>query len=279
MPIDVRSFAPLRLAMDAVASPPDVMSRYAGKYKLPDPASITMTVQELEEKVSSAGVSHMVLTAPDTANEDLADFIAPIPERFSGIASVNPRGDITGAVRELQHAYNLGFRFLNLASYRDGVRADDHMYYPLYSRAEELSMGVYVHTAFNFGYGLPLNSGRPIHLDRVAADFPDLVLIASHGGWPWVDEMVAVAWHNDNVFIEISAQRPIYMTQEGSGWQPLFNYGNGPLKDRLLWSVSWPYFDLNRHVIETTKLPFAPEVMERMLEDNPRKLLQRVGAL
>jgi predicted TIM-barrel fold metal-dependent hydrolase len=58
------------------------------------------------------------------------------------------------------------------------------------------------------GHTGPLMSsevGRPIYLDRVALDFPELVIVGGHIGYPWTEEAVAVATKHETVFIDTSA--------------------------------------------------------------------------
>ena len=52
---------------------------------------------------------------------------------------------------------------------------------------------------------MPSEVGRPIYLDQVALDFPDLVIVGGHIGYPWTDEAIAVATKHPNVFIDTSA--------------------------------------------------------------------------
>jgi predicted TIM-barrel fold metal-dependent hydrolase len=48
--------------------------------------------------------------------------------------------------------------------------------------------------------------GRPIpYLDDVALDFPDLVIVAGHIGYPWTAEMISLATKYPNVYIDTSA--------------------------------------------------------------------------
>jgi hypothetical protein len=52
----------------------------------------------------------------------------------------------------------------------------------------------------------PSETGRPIpYLDEAALDFPELVIIAGHIGYPWTEEMTAVATIHENVYIDTSA--------------------------------------------------------------------------
>ena len=50
--------------------------------------------------------------------------------------------------------------------------------------------------------------GHPRHLDVVAGDFPELTIIVSHGGYPWVLEAVLLAWKHPHVYLELAAHRP-----------------------------------------------------------------------
>ena len=42
------------------------------------------------------------------------------------------------------------------------------------------------------------------HIDRVACDFPDLKIIISHGGYPYVSETIMVVQRNANVYLDIA---------------------------------------------------------------------------
>ncbi len=53
-----------------------------------------------------------------------------------------------------------------------------------------------------------------IYIDQVALDFPELRIICGHIGWPWTEEMIAVAWKHANVFIDTSAHVPKHYPPE-----------------------------------------------------------------
>ena len=58
------------------------------------------------------------------------------------------------------------------------------------------------------GQGIGLDYARPIRLDAVAAAHPGLTVVAAHFGWPWHMELVAMALHKTNVYIDISGWSP-----------------------------------------------------------------------
>ena len=82
---------------------------------------------------------------------------------------------------------------------------------------------------------MKLELSRPIYLDAVAADFPDLQIVMAHPAWPWQDEQLAVALHKPNTWIDLS------------GWSPrrfapdLVSNIQGALQDRVLFGTDYPF--------------------------------------
>ena len=137
---------------------------------------------------------------PPVTNDFVARCVRDHPDVFCGFASVDPlKGD--AAVTELERAVRmLGLRGLKLHPTAQGFRPDDRAVYPIWEAADALRIPVLVHTGTTgLGAGMPgggrmkLEPSRPIHLDAVAADFPDLQIVMAHPAWPWQDEQLAVA--------------------------------------------------------------------------------------
>ena len=232
-------------------------------------------------EMDEAGVTKAILVAEDfeetlgkkVPNEAIAAGVKKYPDRFFGLASVDPHKG-KKAVQELEHAVkDLEMVGLTLWPCFHKIYSNDKKYYPLYEKCLELGIFVVIHTSVNFSSVSKLDLGRPIYLDEVAMDFPDLRIIASHAGWPWVLEMIAVAWRHPNVYMEISAMRPKYMAREHSGWGPLLNYGNTILQDRIMFATSWPLLPFKRSVEEVQALPLKKSVKEKWLYQNAAKFL------
>lgn len=139
------------------------------------------------------------------ANDEVAGWVAQHPQRFGGLAAVDLR-DPVRAVRELRRCVTeLGFKGLRVIPWLWGLPPNDRRYYPLYAECVELG----VPFCTQVGHTGPLRSsetGRPIpYLDDVALDFPDLTIVGGHIGYPWTEEMVAVARKHENVYIDTSA--------------------------------------------------------------------------
>ena len=223
------------------------------------------------------GEDHEVVTGKRTGNDKLAEFCAADPERLIGFAGADPLKGMDG-VRELERAVrDLGLRGLNIGSFWSQLYPTDARYYPLYSKCVELDVPVILHAANNFSLETVMDHSHPKYIDRVATDFPELKIVATHGGWPWGNELVAVAWRHRNVYIDTASQRPLYMALPNTGWGPLVHFGNSVLQDRILFASRWPELPLRRTIEEIRQLPLKPEVLKKWLGGNAAALLNLDG--
>ena len=156
---------------------------------------------------------------------------------------------------------------------------NDKRLYPLYGKAEELQLPVALHTGVNYHRAHHLRHEQPLMIDEVASDFPDLVLVACHAGWPWVTEMIAVARRHPTVYLDFGGMAPRYLTHDGSGWREMFHHMNTLLSEQILFASDWPTMSLRRCVPEWLSLGLRPEVLEASLATNCERLLRRGGAV
>jgi predicted TIM-barrel fold metal-dependent hydrolase len=78
-------------------------------------------------------------------NRFLADWISVAPERFVGIAHI-PMWDVGAAVAEVEHAYDLGLRAVNLPSPRRQLLSYNHAEWdPLWQVCSERAMTLHTH--------------------------------------------------------------------------------------------------------------------------------------
>jgi predicted TIM-barrel fold metal-dependent hydrolase len=103
---------------------------------------------------------------------------------------------------------------------------------------------------------------RPILLDQVAIDFPELKLIGIHIGVPWTDEMIAMAWKHENVFIGIDAYAPKHMPAA------LLHYMNTYGQDKVLFGTDWPVIHPERAVAEMRDHGLRPAAHEKVMRTN-----------
>ena len=156
----------------------------------------------------------------------------------------------------------------------DGIPASDRRFYPLYTKAAELNIPVRIYSSMNYANDRPYDLGHPRHLDQVAIDFPELTLIGGLGGWPWVNEMVALVRRHPKLHLDTSAHRGKYLGQRGSGWEMLMQFGNTLIQDKVLVGLSsglvgQPYETLIQEYLE---LPLKDTVKEKWLYSNAARV-------
>jgi uncharacterized protein len=227
------------------------------------------------------GARHVVVKAKDVEstfglkvrNEDVATFCREHAGRFIGWAGVDPhKGE--AALRELEFAVReLGLRGLNLQCFEHKLDINDPLMYPLYRKCVELDIPVNVHCGINFSTESLMEHGRPLLLDQVLVNVPGLRVVASPPGWPWVHELIGVAWRHQNLSIAVSAIRPRLLTKAGSGYEGLLQYGSTILQDRILFGTSYPMQPIARAVDEVLQLPLTDAVREKWLYRNAARFL------
>ncbi|MEW6263908.1 MAG: amidohydrolase family protein [Thermodesulfobacteriota bacterium] len=237
-------------------------------------SNIAITPAQFERQLDEAGIEWGLIDNLDS--DETAAQIAQLPHRLKGMVIFNPF-DGGRAIRGLERAIKeLGFLAVYASPYRWGIKADDPRFYPCYDRAGELGIPVFIYTAMNYRTDLPMDVGRPLYLDRVAMDFPDLRLVASCGGWPWVPELIGVARRHQNVYIDTSSHRPRHLARPGSGFEMLMQFGNTLLQDQVVFGSGAGDLGLpiDRIVQEMNALPLKDEVKEKWLYRNARRLFK-----
>jgi len=228
------------------------------------------------------GARHVVLKARDIettfgfkiANETVADFCWVHGPRFIGFAGVDPHKGRT-AVDELDHAIQtLGLRGLNIQCFELQLKPNDPLLRPLYEKALELDIPVNIHCGINFSTHTPMSIGRPEYIDEVMVEYPDLRVCASPPGWPWVHELIGVAWRHPNLFIGLLAVRPKLLAKAHSGYEPLLHYGRTILQDKMIFGSSFPMMSAGAAVEELRGLALPPDVERKWLHDNAARFLK-----
>jgi uncharacterized protein len=209
-------------------------------------------------------------------NDAVAQLLADYPDRFLGLARISGLRGMRG-VRELEfRVREQKFAALGVSALVDGIPASDRRYYPLYAKACELDIPVRIYSSMNYATDRPYDLGHPRHLDQVAIDFPELTLIGGLGGWPWVNEMVALVRRHPKLHLDTSAHRAKYLGQRGSGWEMLMQFGNTLIQDKVLVGlsaglVSQPHETL---IQEYLALPLKDTVKEKWLYRNAARVFR-----
>lgn len=216
---------------------------------------------------------------PKFSNDSLADIVKKHPDAFiGGFAGVDPwAGEM--AIQEAERAVKqLGCMGLKFQAALQGFFPNDHRFYPLWEKCVELKVPVQFHTGTTgIGAGLPGGMGiklkycQPMALDDLAADFPELTIIACHPSWPWQEEMIAILVHKANVFNELSGWSPKYFSDS------LKKEIGGRLQDKFMFGSDYPALTHERLFKDWDSLGLKPEVMEKVFYKNAQRVLHLPG--
>jgi len=208
------------------------------------------------------------------ANEEVAEVAAENADVLIPFASVDPARGKMGVREARRLIEDYGVRGFKFHPSMQGFYPNDRKAYPLYEEIQGAKLPALFHTGqTGVGAGVPggmgvrLKYSNPIHLDDVAADFPELPIILAHPSFPWQDEALAVATHKPSVYIDLSGWSPKYFPQN------LVQYANTLLKDRVLFGSDYPAISPDRWLADFEKLPMKPEVRPLILKENAVRLL------
>ena len=210
---------------------------------------------------------------PRVPNETVAAACREFPDVFTGLGSVDPhKGE--AAVAEVANIAALGLRGVKFHPSLQAFAPDDESYWPVFAACERHGLLALFHTGTSGigarqpgGQGIRLDYARPIRLDAVAAAHPGLTVVAAHFGWPWHMELVAMALHKTNVYIDISGWAPRRIPPE------LIGELRGRLAGQFVWGSDFPFLAPQRCLDELAALGLPDEVLRQVLHDNAARIL------
>jgi len=211
---------------------------------------------------------------PRVPNETVAAACRDHPDVFTGLGSVDPhKGE--AAVAEVARIAELGLRGVKFHPSLQEFAPDDESYWPVFAACERHGLLALFHTGTSGigarqpgGQGIRLDYARPIRLDAVAAAHPGLTVVAAHFGWPWHMELVAMALHKTNVYIDISGWAPRRIPPE------LVSELRGRLAGQFVWGSDFPFLPPQRCLDELAALGLPDEVLAQVLHDNAARILR-----
>lgn len=247
-------------------------------------ANTPVSFQELADLYRERKMMAVLMNTTDVAtsglkpvpNDVIAQAVKDHPDVFIGFGAVDPHLGRLAIDEAKRCAQELGLRGLGeLNPGRQHFYPNDPKLYPLWEEAAKQNLVVLFHEGMMGsgagtpgGMGYKLKYGRPIpHVDDVAADFPELKIIGAHPSWPWTAESLAVARHKSNFYIDLSGWAPKYFPAE------LVQQVSSILQDKALFGSDWPVVKPDRWLAEFEELPLKPEVRQKILLGNARKLL------
>lgn len=215
-------------------------------------------------------------TGIDGNDEVTAAAVAKYPDKFVGFACVDPRRP--DYMELLEHATStLKLRGVKFGPIYNSVSLDDPRMDPVYAHCQKNDLPLTMHMGTTFACDTLLDAGRPIHVDAVAARYPDLKMIMAHMGHPWIEECIVTARKRPNVYTEVSAlfYRPWQFYQALVAAQEYLIVD----RDKIFWGTDFPFAAVDEsieglrninHLVEGTPLPrVSAETIDAILHSNP----------
>lgn len=230
--------------------------------------------EQFVAKMDEAGFDRVVISAVkmgsyrrksmanDFSNQEVYEMIKDYPDRLVGMAGYDPF-NIMQSLRDIEIAVK-EYRFKGVYAHTLGwdMRPDNRRMYPCYTKCIELGIPF----SMQIGHSLelmPSEAGRPIYIDKVALDFPELTFVASHTGWPWCEELVAMASKHSNVYMDISAHLPRYLDPS------VVQFMNTRGQDKVLFGTNG--FGLKRCKQQFLELSLKDDTKQKVLRENAVK--------
>lgn len=195
--------------------------------------------------------------------EKIADWIKESGGKVVGGAGYNPY-KIEDSLKDIDRAVKeFGFKYVWIHTGGWGMTANDHRFYPLYTKCLDLGIPVVMQTGQS-AEPLPSELMRPYYTDEVAINFPSLKIVLSHTGYPWCNEWISMIWRHPNVYGNIAAYMP-------SSLEPaLVRFMDGPGRAKVMYGTNGLGFA--RTKLEVLQLPIRDATKKAVLRDNALKV-------
>ncbi len=201
-------------------------------------------------------------------NDEVKRFCNAYPEIFTGFVGIDPhKGE--EALQELTYRVrNEGFSGAAIDPIQALISIDDKLYYPFYAECCKLNIPIIITGGPGRFVGRAVaESAAPRYIDNVARDFPNLKIVVSHGAWPYVNEMINVAFRNRNVYFEMSEYELF----------PMSNFYmdaiNTIITDKVVFASAHPAVNYLKAVELYKNLPLTDEAREAVMWKNAKQIL------
>lgn len=245
----------------------DSLRRWTKGTPLTEELPVSVTLEAMESgNVDKSLISAWV--APEKimiSNDEVAAFVSEAPDRLIGVGSVDIAKPMQ-AVAEIRRCVNeLGFKAIRILPWLWEVPPTDRRFYPIYTVCADLGIPFCTQIGHT-GPLMPSEVGRPIYLDQVALDFPELKIVGGHIGYPWTEEAIAVATKHPNVYIDTSA----YTAKRYPSTLVDFMREHG--RHKVLFGTNYPMITPSKAMEHLSELDLDEEVLELFLSQNAMRV-------
>jgi predicted TIM-barrel fold metal-dependent hydrolase len=240
------------------------------------PSMPAQTLAEIVTDLKKYDVAKAVITGRDcettydakSNNQSVLDFVSQYPDIFIGFAGVDPHKGMKGIQELTKAVQHHGMRGAAIDPYLAQIYVHDAKYYPVYAKCCELDIPLIITTGpATLVPRAIMEHVAPRYIDMVARDFPELKIVVSHGGYPWISEMINVAQRNANVYVDLSEYERSPLSEA------YIQAANTMISDKVLYASAHPFIDFKTALKTYEELPFSEGVREKIMYTNAARLL------
>lgn len=251
--------------------------------KAPSPAYLARSLEGFIAEMDEAGITITVALGRNSPemmvgtrkfpagvipNQHVVDLQTRYPDRIVGFAGIDVSNTLHDALAEIEtYVVKGGLKGIFIEPQRAlKAHPSDKRNFPIYERCVELDVPVVIMSGPFAGPDISFTD--PAHIDQVATQFPSLKIVCGHGCWPYVFEVIAVAFKHPNVYVSPDIYHFV------PGGDAYVQAANGFMADQLVFGTAYPIRPLKQTVDDFRAFAWKDGVLEKALYRNARKLLK-----
>lgn len=249
------------------------MAKYHRQTRMHQPESaFELSMEKCLEEMDATGTKIGVAQANvdlHVSNETIRDIVTRWPDRFVGCIDLDVY-DMQKSLRDIdQFIVDGPCSGITLETAwlfnSPPIPFDDKRLYPVFEKCQK--NGIFVIYPTGMGYD-KLANGSPCILDNVARDFPEMTIVVSHAGWPYVTESCWIANARPNVYL--SPDQYIFNTP---GYLDYVVAINNMLQDKMIYGSCYPLVSLQAGLEYTLGLGINDDALPKYMYGNAAKIL------
>lgn len=246
------------------------VSRAVREYgdRLADPRFVAELLRAQGAERAVVLAEHCPESSGNVRTDTVLEVCRQVPDFFLPFASVDPNTDPEPASL-LRRYLDDGAVGLKLYPSYQFFYPNERRVYPLYELAQERGIPVLFHIGSSVLPNTRLKFCDPIHLDDLAVDFPDLVVVMAHGGRGfWYDACAFLVAHHPNFYIDVTGLVPSRLLEH---FPELAR-----IADKVVFGSDWPAMPRSpgENAEAIASLPLPPDAVEKILRGNAIRLLR-----
>ncbi len=244
----------------------------------------TQSIEDLLHEMDEAGVQWGVVMGRQSEeplgvipNDEIAACVAKYPDRFLGWIGLDLSQPTEWCLQEIDRCLKLpGFKGVSVEppiSKDPTIHSpSDSRLYPIYEECSRrgVPLNITLSAQLQARLNRPYEDSSPVPLFKVAKDFPKLDIHVAHAAWPYVMDMIGVAFVCPNVWISPDQ----YMVKRLPGANEYVKAVANYFQDRACFGTAYPSRPHLPMIREYQGLGFSAPVYEKVMSTNALRLMK-----